>query len=66
MKRFADLTEHEVLALAISNKDGDSRIYCKFANGFRDRFSVSAKRIDAMADEEIRHRFRLSDLIGIS
>ena len=31
MKRFADLTEQEVLALAITNEEEDSRIYRGFA-----------------------------------
>ena len=56
MKRFADLTEQEVLALAISNEDEDSRIYRGFAEGLREQFPASAKVFDEMADEEVRHR----------
>src|SRR5580658_1266463 len=33
MKRFADLSEQEVLALAINNEEEDSRIYQGFADG---------------------------------
>ncbi len=62
MKRFADLTEQEVLALAISNEEEDSRIYRGFAEGLRQHFPDSAKVFDAMADEEGRHRARLFDL----
>jgi erythrin-vacuolar iron transport family protein len=62
MKRFADLTEQEVLALAISNEEEDSRIYRNFAEGLREQFPDSAKIFDAMADEEVYHRTRLFDL----
>ena len=62
MKRFADLTEQEVLALAISNEDEDSRIYRGFAEGLRQSFPASAKVFDEMADEEVRHRTMLFDM----
>ena len=62
MKRFADLTEQEILALAISNEDEDSRIYRGFAEGLRDAFPASAKVFDEMADEEVSHRTMLFDL----
>ena len=62
MKRFSDLSEQEVLALAISNEDEDSRIYRSFAQGLREPFPASAKVVDAMADEESRHRSMLFDL----
>ena len=62
MKRFADLTEQEILALAISNEDEDSRIYRGFAEGLREQFPASAKVLDEMAEEEVRHRTMLFDL----
>ena len=62
MKRFADLTEQEVLALSISNEDEDSRIYRGFAEGLRAQYPASAKVFDEMADEEVRHRTMLFDL----
>ncbi|MDI3470796.1 MAG: Rubrerythrin [Pseudolabrys sp.] len=62
MKRFSDLTEQEVLALAITNEEEDSRIYRGFAEGLRDQFPASAKVFDEMADEEVHHRTMLSDL----
>jgi rubrerythrin len=62
VKRFADLTEQEVLALAISNEDEDSRIYRGFAEGLRQSFPASAKVFDEMADEEVRHRTMLFDM----
>ena len=62
MKRFADLSEQEILALAISNEDEDSRIYRGFAEGLREAYPASAKVFDEMADEEGRHRSMLFDL----
>jgi rubrerythrin len=62
VKRFADLSEQEVLALAISNEEEDSRIYRGFAEGLRQQFPASAKVFDEMADEEVRHRTMLFDL----
>ncbi len=62
MKRFADLTEQEVLALAITNEEEDSRIYRDFAQGLREEYPASAKVFDEMADEEIHHRTMLYDL----
>ena len=62
MKRFADLTEQEVLALAITNEEEDSRIYRGFAEGLRKDYAASAKMFDEMAEEEVRHRTMLFDL----
>jgi len=62
VKRFADLTEQEVLALAITNEEEDSRIYRDFAQGLREQYPASAKVFDEMADEEIHHRTMLYDL----
>ena len=62
MKRFADLTEQDILALAITNEEEDSRIYRGFAEGLRDQFPTSAKMFDMMAEEEVRHRNRLFEL----
>ena len=62
MKRFSDLTEQEVLALAITNEEEDSRIYRGFAEGLREQYPTSAKMFDMMAEEEVRHRNRLFEL----
>jgi rubrerythrin len=62
VKRFADLTEQEVLALAITNEEEDSRIYLGFAEGLRKSYPASAKVFEEMADEEVRHRTMLFDL----
>ena len=62
MKRFADLTEQEVLALAITNEEDDSRIYRDFAQGLREEYPASAKVFDEMAEEEVHHRTMLYEL----
>ncbi|NVO12794.1 MAG: rubrerythrin [Rhodoplanes sp.] len=62
MKRFVDLTEQEVLALAITNEEEDSRIYRGFADGLRAQYPTSAAVFDAMAEEEVNHRTWLFDL----
>ncbi|MCZ7657921.1 MAG: rubrerythrin [Xanthobacteraceae bacterium] len=62
MKRFADLSEQEILALAISNEEEDSRIYRGFAEGLRESFPASAQVFEEMAEEEVRHRTLLFDL----
>jgi rubrerythrin len=62
VKRFSDLSEQEVLALAITNEEEDSRIYRGFAEGLREQFPSSAKVFDEMAEEEVHHRSMLYDL----
>jgi rubrerythrin len=62
VKSLAELTEREILALAISNEEEDSRIYRGFAEGLRENYAASAKIFDQMADEEARHRTLLFDL----
>jgi rubrerythrin len=52
MKRFAELSEQEILALAISSEEEDNRIYRSFAEALRERYAASAKVFDGMADEE--------------
>jgi rubrerythrin len=62
VKRFAELTEQEILALAISNEEEDSKIYRGFAEGLRAQYAASAKVFDEMAEEEVHHRTMLFDL----
>jgi erythrin-vacuolar iron transport family protein len=62
VKRFAELSEQEVLALAISNEDEDNRIYRSFADALREPYPTTAEMYDKMAEEEIGHRDRLLDL----
>ena len=61
-KRFADLNEQEVLALAISNEEEDNRIYRSFADGLRASYPETSAIYDRMAQEEIGHHDMLLDL----
>lgn len=61
-RRFADLTEQEVLALAISNEEDDGRIYRTYAERLRADYPASAALFEGMAAEEDTHRQRLIDL----
>jgi rubrerythrin len=62
VKRFADLSEQEILALAISNEDEDNRIYRSFADTLRNSYPDTADMYDKMAEEEIGHRNLLLEL----
>lgn len=61
-RRFADLSEQEVLALAISSEEDDARIYRSYAERLRADFPASAAIFDGMAVEEDGHRRALIDL----
>jgi rubrerythrin len=58
-RRFSDLTEQEVLALAISSEEDDARIYRQYAERLRADYPASAKVFEGMATEEDDHRRRL-------
>jgi len=62
VKRFADLSEQEILALAITNEDEDNRIYRSFADALRGAYPDTAEMYDRMAQEEIGHRDMLLEL----
>jgi len=72
-RRFSDLTEQEILALAISSEEDDAQIYRTYAERLRKDYSASADVFDAMAVEEDthrrwlidRHRARFGDLIPL-
>ncbi|MGA8601799.1 MAG: iron exporter MbfA [Beijerinckiaceae bacterium] len=61
MRSFSDLTEREILALAISNEEEDGRIYADFAEGLQENYPESAKVFLDMAAEENEHRRMLID-----
>ncbi len=61
-RRFSDLSEQEILALAIASEEDDGRIYRSYAAMLRDEFPASAAVFDGMAQEEDEHRRRLIDL----
>ena len=62
MKNFADLSEREVLAVAISAEEEDSRIYMSFAEDLAERYPESAKIFEEMAEEEKSHRHMLLEM----
>jgi len=59
VKNFADLTEREILAVAIASEEEDSRIYLAFAEDLKERYPDSAKLFEEMAEEERGHRHML-------
>ena len=61
-RRFSDLSEQEVLALAISSEEDDAAIYRSYAARLRTDYPASAAIFDGMALEEDEHRRRLIDL----
>jgi rubrerythrin len=58
-RRFSELSEQEVLALAISSEEDDGRIYRSYAEMLRADYPASAAVFDGMAEEEDGHRRRL-------
>ncbi len=62
MKTFSDLTEQEIIALAISSEDEDARAYAGFANALVSTYPASAKVFLEMAEEEQAHKQRLTEL----
>ncbi len=61
-RNFKDLSEREILALAIALEEEDGKIYGDFADGLRENYPASAKLFDKMLEEESSHRDRLLDL----
>ncbi len=61
-RKFTDLTEKEILAMAITQEEEDGRIYGEFALTLRPTFPESAKVFDEMQKEESDHRHRLIEL----
>jgi rubrerythrin len=61
MRDFAELSEKELLALAITNEEEDGRILADYANALRDDYPASAKVFHEMAHEENEHRRQLID-----
>ncbi|WP_371425704.1 iron exporter MbfA [Tardiphaga sp.] len=59
MKNFNDLSEREILAVAISAEEEDGRIYMSFAEDLGERYPDSAKLFQKMANEEKTHRHLL-------
>jgi rubrerythrin len=62
MKSFESLTEREVLALAITLEEEDSRIYDAFAEGLRGQYPTQADKFLQLRQEEEGHASRLREL----
>jgi rubrerythrin len=61
-RNFKDLSEREILALAIALEEEDGRIYGDFEEGLRDTYPASAKLFAEMQAEESGHRAALLEL----
>ncbi len=61
-KNFKDLSEREILAIAIALEEEDGKIYGDFVEGLRESYPGSAKLFAEMQEEESEHRSRLLDL----
>ena len=59
LKKFKDLTEREILALAVTNEEEDGRIYGEFADALRESYPATAQMFEEMRAEESVHRDRL-------
>jgi rubrerythrin len=62
LKNFSDLTEREVLAIAIASEEEDSRIYVSFAEDLAEAYPATSKVFQEMAAEEDGHRRQLLEL----
>ena len=62
MKKFEELTECEILALAIAMEEEDERVYADYAYDLKQDFPSTAAIFDGMREEESSHWWRLIDL----
>jgi len=61
MRTFSDLSQREILALAISLEEEHARIYADYADGLKESYPATAKIFIDMAAEEDEHRRQLID-----
>ncbi len=61
-KKFSELSEQEILALAIAGEEDDARIYMSIANRLAENYPHSARVFMEMAEEELEHKQRLETL----
>jgi erythrin-vacuolar iron transport family protein len=61
-RSFTDLGEREVLALAISLEEEDSRIYRDYAERMKEKYPETASILESMAGVELSHKQRLAEL----
>src|SRR5258708_27980491 len=62
LKKFKDLSEREILALAISSEEEDGRIYGEFADALRESYPATAQMFEGMHEEEAGHPDRLIEM----
>jgi rubrerythrin len=62
MKSFEELSEREILALAIASEEDDNRVYLTFAEDLHDRYPSTAKVFEEMALVEESHHQMLTEL----
>ncbi len=65
MRNLMELSEREILALAIGAEEEDGRIYADFAERLREDYPESAKIFQEMSAEENDHRRSLIDLYAL-
>ncbi len=61
-RNFADLSEPEILAVAIAAEEDDGRIYLSYADALRVDYPASANVFDEMSAEEGEHRHMLIEM----
>jgi rubrerythrin len=61
-KQFKELSEREILALAISSEEEDGRIYGDFADALSEDYAGTAQVFRGMQAEEAEHRRQLIEL----
>jgi len=61
-RHIDDLSDAEILALAISNEEQASRAYTEFAEALRADYPDTARMFTDMAQEEVGHRHQLIEL----
>lgn len=62
LKKFKDLSEREILALAITSEEEDGRIYGEFADALRETYPSTSRMFEEMREEEAGHRDRLLEM----
>jgi rubrerythrin len=62
VRAFSELSEQEIMALAISLEEEDHRVFVEYAHAISDNFPATAKVFSEIAEQESENRRRLIDL----
>jgi rubrerythrin len=65
-RSITELSEREILALAIDSEEDDSRIYGEFARRLEENYPGTAKTLREMQHEELGHAHRLMEVYRAS